>query len=59
MIKKIFNPGNYPLKIDYILVLLRLVLGSFMLAHGWGKFLKLIGNEPIEFADPIGLGATA
>lgn len=59
MIKKIFNPGNYPLKIDYILVLLRLVLGSFMLAHGWGKFLKLIGNEPIEFADPIGLGVTA
>jgi putative oxidoreductase len=30
-----------------------------MLTHGWGKFLKLIGDEPISFADPIGIGETA
>lgn len=30
-----------------------------MLTHGIGKFLKLIGDEPITFADPMGVGATA
>ena len=30
-----------------------------MLAHGVPKLMKLIGDDPIKFADPIGLGATA
>jgi len=59
MIKNIFNPGNYPQKIDLGLLMLRLSAGIFMLSHGIGKFSKLSGDEPIKFADPIGVGETA
>lgn len=58
MIKNIFNPGNYPPKINLALLLLRLSVGAFMLAHGMGKFSKLLGDDPIKFADPIGIGVT-
>lgn len=58
MFKSIFNPGSYPNNINYILLILRLVSGGFMLTHGLGKFFKLFGNDPIQFADPIGLGVT-
>jgi len=59
MIRTIFNPGNYSKNIDFALLLLRITAGPFMLTHGWGKFLKLIGDERISFADPIGVGETA
>lgn len=59
MIKNIFKPENYPNKINLALLLLRLVAGSFMLTHGIGKFSTLFGVDPIQFPDPIGIGATA
>lgn len=57
--KHFFNPGNYSKNIDLVILLLRLVVGIFMLTHGMGKFTKLFGNEPIQFSDPLGIGATA
>lgn len=59
LIKKSFNAGNYPDKISLSLLFLRIVAGGFMLTHGYGKFLMLIGDGPIQFADPIGIGVTA
>lgn len=59
MIRNIFNPGNYSKNIDFVLLLLRLVVGGFMLTHGIGKFEKLFSGEPITFPNPIGVGATA
>lgn len=59
MIKNIFNPGSYPNNINISLLLLRFAGGGFMLTHGIGKFYKLIGDAPIEFADPLGVGVTA
>lgn len=59
MLRNIFNPGNYPKNIDLILLILRVMVGFFMLTHGMGKFSKLFGSDPIKFADPIGLGMTA
>jgi putative oxidoreductase len=42
---------------DIAALLLRVCFGFTMLfGHGWGKFLKLIGDGPIKWADPIGLG---
>ncbi len=58
IIKNLLDPGNYPQKINLILLLLRLSVGVFMLSHGLGKFSKLFGDEPIKFADPIGVGIT-
>lgn len=42
---------------DIGLLLLRLGVGlSMIYGHGWNKFMKLLGPDPIQFADPIGLG---
>ena len=43
---------------DLALLLLRLGFGGLMLTHGIPKLSKL-GDSPIEFPDPIGVGATA
>lgn len=59
IIKKSFDTGNYPNSISISLLFLRIVVGVFMLTHGSGKFIMLIGDGPIQFADPIGVGATA
>lgn len=56
--KDLFNPGNYGAKLNWVFLLLRLVVGVLMLTHGAGKFSALFGSEPIQFPDPIGLGAT-
>jgi len=58
MIKNIFNPGKYPRNINLALLLLRLTAGFLMLTHGVGKLSMLVGDAPIKFADPIGLGET-
>lgn len=59
MIKNVFYPWNYPRNIDFALLILRIAAGGFMLTHGIGKFVKLFGADPIQFADPIGIGVTA
>ncbi|MCB0481460.1 MAG: DoxX family protein [Flavobacteriales bacterium] len=59
MIKSIFNSGISALQIDVALLILRLSAGVFMLTHGVGKFATLFDGEPIQFPDPIGVGATA
>lgn len=59
MLKTLFNPGKYPSVINFTLLILRFAGGAFMLTHGIGKFVKLTGSDPIKFADPLGIGATA
>ncbi|HPW94432.1 MAG TPA: DoxX family protein [Fibrobacteraceae bacterium] len=54
-----FNPGEYSNNISLSLLFLRLIVGGFMLTHGIGKWMMLIGDGPIRFADPIGIGVTA
>lgn len=58
MIKKMINPGSYAKKIDLSLLILRIAGGALMLTHGIGKMESLFGTDPIQFPDPIGLGAT-
>lgn len=42
---------------DLSLLLLRLAFGGFMLLnHGWGKMMKFMGEGPIKFGDPLGVG---
>jgi putative oxidoreductase len=59
MIRSIFNYGNYTPRINVVLLLLRLSTGVFMLTHGIGKVSRLFGDDPIKFADPLGVGTTA
>jgi putative oxidoreductase len=43
---------------DLALLLLRLTFGGLMiLNHGWRKLMKFFAEGPLEFGDPIGLGA--
>lgn len=39
-------------------LILRIGFGGFMLTHGIPKLMKLFAGGEIQFADPIGLGAT-
>jgi len=56
MIKNIFNPGHYSKNVNIALLVLRMAAGIFMLTHGIGKLVMLFSGDPIQFADPIGLG---
>ncbi|MDD7915352.1 DoxX family protein [Polaribacter ponticola] len=56
--KTIFNSGDYPNNVNTALLILRVVIGIFMLTHGWGKMETLFSGEPIQFPDPMGIGAT-
>lgn len=58
MIKHILNSGNYHNNINIALLILRITVGLFMLTHGMGKFYKLVGDAPIQFIDPLGVGAS-
>ena len=44
---------------DLGIALRRIGIGFFMIyGHGWGKLMKLFGDEPIKFMDFMGLGET-
>lgn len=58
MIKKMINSGSYAKNIDLSLLILRIAGGALMLTHGISKIAPLFGSDPIQFPDPIGLGAT-
>ncbi len=55
MINSLLN--NELRNIDWGLLILRLVGGSFMLTHGYPKLMKVISGN-FKFADPFGLGPT-
>lgn len=57
--KSILHPGIYPKNINSALLVLRLAVGIFMLTHGLGKLEALMGSDPIQFHDPLGVGSTA
>jgi putative oxidoreductase len=44
---------------DLGLLLLRVGFSALLLTHGIPKFMKLFSGGEIQFADPIGIGATA
>lgn len=58
IITNVFKPGFYPNNVSTALLILRVVTGIFMLTHGWTKMETLFSGEPIQFPDPIGLGAS-
>ncbi len=59
LLKLSFDTGKYPNNVSVSLLFLRIIVGTFMLTHGFVKLLMLFGDDPIQFADPIGIGVTA
>lgn len=55
LFKKLTNPNTE--QVDLGLFFFRLVIGSLMLVHGFGKFQNLMAGKT-GFLDPIGLGPT-
>ena len=54
---QIFDSKKQDQLTDIALLLLRFTVGSMMLySHGWRKLMKFFSDDPIGFADPIGLG---
>ncbi len=54
--KKFFKKRKEQL-LDIGLLILRVTFGLMMaFGHGWGKMGKLVGESPIQFADPLGIG---
>lgn len=48
------NPTHGP-KVDFSLLLIRIIAGGFMLTHGYPKMLKLLDGN-FQFGDPLGIG---
>jgi putative oxidoreductase len=59
IIKKIFHPGINTSFESIGLLMVRIIVGAFMLTHGFGKLMMLLGGNTAMFPDPIGIGATA
>lgn len=59
LIKKSFSSNTTHNNISIALLILRVTIGGMMLTHGLGKLTMLFGNDPIQFADPMGVGLTA
>ncbi|MCB0447402.1 MAG: DoxX family protein [Gelidibacter sp.] len=59
LIKNSFSADTTQNNISIALLLLRVTVGGMMLTHGLGKLTMLFGNDPIQFAVPIGIGLTA
>lgn len=56
ILKKIFYTGEYSVVVSFGLLFLRVMVGIFMITHGFGKLKMLMGPGEIQFADPIGMG---
>lgn len=57
--KRLLNTDYKAQTFDFVLLFVRVFISALMLVHGLPKFIKLISSEPIQFADPIGLGMEA
>ncbi|MFA7359014.1 MAG: DoxX family protein [Bacteroidales bacterium] len=58
-IKWTLSTGNYSALVSTALLFLRIIVAAMMLTHGYGKLQLLTGEGPVQFADPIGIGASA
>ena len=54
--KKIFSTSINDKYAHITLLVVRVLVGTFMLTHGVPKFMRLFSGEEIQFADPFGLG---
>ena len=54
--KRIFSTTFNQNSMDWAILFLRICIACFMLTHGMTKFWKLVGDDPIKFADPLGVG---
>ncbi len=54
--KFIFRTRFYSPILDLGLLILLIAIACFMLQHGLPKLFKFFSDEPLKFADPLGMG---
>jgi len=57
MIKQLISTTTSLKNADMALLVMRIIGGGFMLAHGIPKLMKLFAGGEIKFANPFGIGA--
>lgn len=55
--KRLFTKNHHPINMDAGILLVRVAVSVLMLTHGLPKMMKFFGEEPIAFANILGLGA--
>ena len=51
------STANSTILYDTALLLVRITVSCLVMTHGLQKLTLLLGNTPVEFPDPIGIGA--
>jgi putative oxidoreductase len=57
--KKIFSISINDQLLHFAILFFRIIIGAFMLTHGYSKLLYLFSGEEIEFLDFLGIGLKA
>ena len=55
--KRLLNTSHLPLNLDAGILLIRIAVSILMLTHGLPKLMKFFADEPVAFANIMGLGA--
>ena len=57
--KKLFTTSINDQLLQIGILFFRVIIGAFMLTHGYPKLMKLLSGAEIQFLDPFGIGQTA
>jgi putative oxidoreductase len=57
--RRLFNTNFNNESVHFMLLILRVAIGAFMLVHGYQKLQWVLAGGELQFADPIGLGVPA
>jgi putative oxidoreductase len=57
--KKLFRVTINDQLLHFAILFFRIIIGAFMLTHGYSKLLYLFSGEEIEFLDFLGIGLKA
>jgi putative oxidoreductase len=55
--KRLLNKSHLPLNLDAGILFIRIAVSILMLTHGLPKLMKFFADEPVAFANIMGLGA--
>lgn len=54
--KRVFNKSHSPINLDAGILIVRVGISILMLMHGMPKLMKFFADEPIAFANFLGMG---
>lgn len=57
--RSLFNTNFNNEGVHFMLLVLRVAIGAFMLVHGYQKLQWILAGGELKFGDPIGLGVPA